>query len=107
MAAIGTNDGYQFATSFETKFRPHRRIFVFWQPFWIQNGRHSKPTMNINLHHCNLLGNQISPKTEDFCIWRSFCTLVTMATASILNIFSTPQKLPHTTVDISKNFHEV
>jgi hypothetical protein len=107
MATIGTNDGYQFATSFETKFRPNRRIFVFWQPFWIQNGRHSKPTMNINLHHCNLLGNQISPKTEDFCIWRSFCTLVTMATAAILNIFSTPQKLPHTTVYISKNFHEV
>ena len=25
----------------ETKFRPNRRIFVFWQPFWIQNGRHS------------------------------------------------------------------
>jgi hypothetical protein len=27
----------------ETKFRPNRRIFVFWWPFWIQNGRHSKP----------------------------------------------------------------
>ena len=27
----------------ETKFYPYRRIFVFWQPFWIQNGRHSKP----------------------------------------------------------------
>ena len=26
----------------ETKFRPNRRIFVFWLPFWIQNGRHSK-----------------------------------------------------------------
>ena len=27
----------------ETKFFPNRRIFVFWPPFWIQNGRHSKP----------------------------------------------------------------
>jgi hypothetical protein len=30
-----------------------------------------------------------------------FCTLVTMATAAILN-FCNPQKLPHTTVDIPK-----
>ena len=27
----------------ETKFCPNRRIFVFWQTFWIQNGRHSTP----------------------------------------------------------------
>ena len=27
----------------EIKFVPNRRIFVFWRPFWIQNGRHSKP----------------------------------------------------------------
>ena len=63
----------------------NRRIFVFWRSFWIQNGRHSKPTMNIDSQHHNLLGNQISPKSEDFCIWWSFCTLVTMATATILN----------------------
>jgi hypothetical protein len=36
-----------------------------------------------------------------------FCTLVTMATAAILNFFSTPEKLPHTTVDIPIKFHEV
>jgi hypothetical protein len=54
--------------------------------------------MNINSQHHNLLGNQISLKLEDFCIWRPFCTLVTMAT---------PQKLPHTTVDIPTKFHEV
>jgi hypothetical protein len=59
-------------------------IFVFWGPFWIQNGRHSKPTMDINSQHHNLLGNQISPKSEDFCIWRPFCTLVTIPTAAIL-----------------------
>jgi hypothetical protein len=60
------------------------------RPFLIQDGRHSKPTMNINSQHHNLLGNQISPKSEDFCIWRSFYTLVTMihrwfTMATILN----------------------
>jgi hypothetical protein len=62
--------------------------------------------MNINSQHHNLLGNQISPKSEDFCIRWPFCTLVTMATAAIWNFFN-PQKLPHTTVDIPTNFHEV
>jgi hypothetical protein len=32
--------------------------------------------------------------------------LVTMAMAAVFNFFN-PQKLPHTTVDISTNFHEV
>ena len=27
----------------EIKFYPNRRIFVFWWPFWIQNGHNSKP----------------------------------------------------------------
>ena len=27
----------------ETKFRPNRRIFVFWRPFLVQNGHHRKP----------------------------------------------------------------
>ena len=35
-----------------------------------------------------------------------FCTLVTMATAAILNLFN-GKKLPHTTVDIPTKFHEV
>jgi hypothetical protein len=61
--------------------------------------------MNVNSQHHNLLGNQISPKSEDFCIWRPFCTLVTMTTAAILKFFQ-PQKLPHTTVDIPTKFHE-
>ena len=72
------------------------------QNFWevSSNSEHlSKPTMNINSQHHNLLGNQISPKSEDFCIWRPFCTL---ATAAILIFFQPPQKLPHTT-----KFHEV
>jgi hypothetical protein len=103
------NHGYQFPTSKSTwkpNFAQIGRIFVFWRPFWIQNGHYSKPTMDINSQHHNLLGNQISPKSEDFCIWRTFCTLVTMATATILNFFNT-QKLPHTTVDIPTKFHEV
>jgi hypothetical protein len=81
------------------------------QNFWkiSSNSEHlSKPMMNINSQHHNLLGNQISPISEDFCIWGPFCTLVTMATAAILIFFSTPpKKLPHTTVDIPTNFHEV
>jgi hypothetical protein len=79
----------------ETKLRPNRRIFVFWRPFLIQNGCHSKPTMNINSQLHNLLGNQISPKSEDFCIWRPLCTLVTMATAAILKFFNPPIAATH------------
>ena len=52
----------------ETKFRPNRKIFVIWRPFWIQDGHHSKPTMDINSQHHNLLGSQISSQSEDFCI---------------------------------------
>jgi hypothetical protein len=72
------------------------------QNFWkvsSNSEHHCKPTMNINSQHHNLLGNQISPESEDFFIWGPFCTLVTMATVVIL-ICSTPQKLPHTRVDI-------
>ena len=49
----------------EAKFRPNRRIFVFWRPL---NGHHSKPTIDINSQHHNLLGIQISSKLEDFYI---------------------------------------
>jgi hypothetical protein len=27
-----------------------------WRPFWIKNGRHSKPTIDFNSQHHNLLG---------------------------------------------------
>jgi hypothetical protein len=47
---------------------PKSEDFCIWWPFWIQNGHHSKPTMDINSQHHNLLGNQISPKSKDFCI---------------------------------------
>ena len=39
------------------------------QNFWKVSSNwehHSKPTMNINSQHHNLLGNKISPKSEDF-----------------------------------------
>ena len=78
------------------------------QTFWkvsSNSEHHSKPIMNINSQHHNLLGNKISPKSDDFCIWWPFCTLATMAIATILNFFN-PQKLPHTTVDIPTKFHE-
>jgi hypothetical protein len=56
----------------EIKFLPNRRIFVFWWPFWIQNGHHSKQAMDINSKHHNLLGIQISSKSEDFISLREF-----------------------------------
>jgi hypothetical protein len=64
------------------------------QNFWkvsSNSKHHSKPTMNINSQHHNLLGNQISPKSEEFCIWQPFYALVTMATAAILNFFNLPK----------------
>ena len=61
------------------------------QNFWkvsSNSEHHSKPTMNINSQHHNLLGNQISPKSKDLCIWWPFYTLVTMAMVAILNFFN-------------------
>jgi hypothetical protein len=52
-------------------------------------------TGNITAQHCGVW--------SEFNI---FYTLVTMATAAILNLFN-PQKMPHTTVDIPRKFHEV
>jgi hypothetical protein len=47
---------------------------------------------------------------EELCeVWSEFknvYTLITIATAAILNFFN-PQKLSHTTVDIPTKFHEV
>jgi hypothetical protein len=67
----------------ETKFRPNRRIFVFWQPFWIQNGHHSKPKWSpygaaclilpVNIHfHWNLLIFEILTIFFDFYIGGHF-----------------------------------
>jgi hypothetical protein len=54
----------------------------------------------------DVTGNITAKLCEVWSEFNIFCTLVTMATASILN-FCNPQKLPHTTtVDIPTKFHE-
>jgi hypothetical protein len=58
--------GFEFFFRFLSSNFINWRIFVFWRPFWIQNGLHSKLTMDINSQHYNLLGNQISPTTISF-----------------------------------------
>jgi hypothetical protein len=54
----------------------------------------------------DVTGNITAKICEVWSELNIFCTLVTMATAAILNFFQ-PQKLPHTTVDILTKFHEV
>jgi hypothetical protein len=54
----------------------------------------------------DVTGNITAKLCEVGSEFNIFCTLVTMATATILNLF-TPQQLPHTTVDIPTKFHEV
>jgi hypothetical protein len=54
----------------------------------------------------DVTGNITAKLCEVWSEFNIFCTLVTMATAAILNFFN-PQKLPHTTVDIPTKFHEV
>jgi hypothetical protein len=121
----------------ETKFRPNRRIFVFWRPFWFkmatianQNGLHmvQHVLLPVNIHfHWNLfifefltiflifilaailkiLKTKSRTLSDDLFLCQVskgpavrfnltfFCTLVTMATAAILNFFNPPKKLPH------------
>jgi hypothetical protein len=54
----------------------------------------------------DVTGNITAKLCEVGSEYNIFCTLVTMATATILNSFN-PQQLPHTTVDIPTKFHEV
>jgi hypothetical protein len=54
----------------------------------------------------DVTGNITATICEVWSEFNIFCTLVTMATAAILNFFD-PQKLPHTTMDIPTTFHEV
>jgi hypothetical protein len=54
----------------------------------------------------DVTGNITAKLCEVWSEFNIFCTLVTMATAAILNFFN-PQKLPHTTVDTPTKFHEV
>ena len=131
----------------ETKFRLNRWIFVFWWPFLVQNGHHSKLKWSpygaacltpckypfplksvhfwifndfVNIYiggHFENFKNKEHNLSDDIFLcqvskgsavrfeFNIFCTLVTMATAAILNFFN-PQKLPHTTVDIPTKFYE-
>jgi hypothetical protein len=76
--------------------------FVFWLPFWLQDGRHSKPTMNINSQHYNLLGNQI----RGFLYVVAILNLGYHGNGRHFEFFSTPKSC-HTLMDIPTNFHEV
>ena len=58
------------------------------------------------LVHVDVTGNITAKICEVWSEFNIFYILVTMGTASILNVFN-PQKLPHTTVDISTKYHEV
>jgi hypothetical protein len=55
----------------------------------------------------DVTGNITAKICEVWSEFNIFCTLVTVATATILIFFFNPQKLPHTTVDIPTKFHEV
>ena len=55
----------------------------------------------------DVTGNITAKLCEVGSEFNIFCTLVTMATAAILNLFNPPQQLPHTTVDIPTKFHKV
>ena len=114
----------------ETKVHPNRSIFVFWRPFCIQNGRHSKPKWSpLNIHfHWNLFIFEFFTIYFDFilaAILKIFKTKSTTLSDDLIlcqvskgftvrsefNIFcicSTLQSC-HTlrTVDIPTKFHEV
>jgi hypothetical protein len=82
-------------------------------PFFISMATAAKFVLPIPIFWAYLVSLDVDVTrniTTQICeVWSEFnifCTLVTMATAAILN-FSTPQKLPQTTVDIPTKFHEV
>jgi hypothetical protein len=122
----------------ETTFCTNRRIFVFWRPFWIQDGRHrvQHVLLPVNIHfHWNLFIFEIltiyfnffsfyigghfemaailkikkksTTLSDDLYLcqvsngsavrfpFNIFCTLVTMATAAILNLFNRPKAATH------------
>ena len=138
----------------EAKFRPNRRMFVFWRSFWIQNGSHSKPKWSQYGAACLTPCKYPFPlKSFHFWIFNDFLNfyiggpfemsailkiLKTKSTIWVMIyfcfkfqkdplfgvnltfftpwlpwqrptfwIFSTPQKLPHTTMDIPTKLHEV
>ena len=87
----------------ETKFRQNRRIFVFWRPFLVQNGHHSKPKWSPYGAACLIPCKYPFPlKSAHFWIFNDFFNFY-------FENFNNKEhkKLPHTTVDILSKFHEV
>ena len=73
------------------------------QNFWkisSNSEHHSKPTMNINSQHHNLLGNQMSPNRRIFVFGGHFIPWLPWQQPPFWICSTPPQKLPHTTVDI-------
>jgi hypothetical protein len=89
------------------------KIFLKIPPFFISMATAAKFVLLIPICLAYLVpldvdvtGNITAKLSEVWSEFNIFCSLVTMATAAILNFFN-PQKLPHTTEDIPTKFHEV
>ena len=88
-------------------------LIFFKSPLFYFHGNCAKacPIFAIFLAYLNRLdvdvtGNITAKLCEVGSEFKIICTLVTMATAAILNLFN-PQQLPYSTVDIPTKFHEV
>jgi hypothetical protein len=75
---------------YSTKFRPNRGIFVFWQSFWIQNDRHSKPKWSQYGAACLTPCKYPFPlKFFHFWIFNDFLIFILAAILKILKTKST------------------
>jgi hypothetical protein len=114
MAAISNQNGHHMVQHvlLPVNIHFHWNLFIFWifnNLFWFYIGSNfemaailrilktKSTTLSDDLFLCQVSKGSAVRREFNF-----FCTMVTMATAAILNFFN-PQKLPHTTVDI----HEV
>ena len=114
MAAISNQNGHHMVQHvlLPVNIHFHWNLFIFWifnNLFWFYIGSNfemaailrilktKSTTLSDDLFLCQVSKGSAVRREFNF-----FCTMVTMATAAILNLFN-PQKLPHTTVDI----HEV
>jgi hypothetical protein len=95
------------------KFDERNKKKIKSPPFFISMATAAKFLLPIPIFLAYLVpvdvdvtGNITAKLCEVCSEFKTKCTLVTMATAAILNFFN-PQKLPHTTVDILTRFHEV
>ena len=118
----------------ETKFLPNRRIFVFgghfvpwlpwqWSPFWICSTPQKLPHNTVDIptkwniiwlpNHGYQFPTSKSTWKSNFAQIGRFLYLAAIlylgyhGNCHHFEIFSTPQELLHTTVDIPTKFHEV